>query len=117
MTMWSDNRNHLLDDLLRDVILVTVAQLIGVAPGQFIAIVAITQLSESFQHANVRLWFGQVGERLWISPGFTAGTTASALATRRSSLRPRQHRAKQQRRRVWYSAGTTSGCFYLGGTC
>lgn len=70
MTMWSDNRNHLLDDLLRDVILVTVAQLIGVAPGQFIAIVAIAQLSESFQHANVRIWFGRVGERLWISPRF-----------------------------------------------
>jgi sterol desaturase/sphingolipid hydroxylase (fatty acid hydroxylase superfamily) len=25
MTMWSDNRNHLLDDLLRDVIVVVVA--------------------------------------------------------------------------------------------
>lgn len=70
MTMWSDNRNHLLDDLLRDAILVVVAQLIGVAPGQFIAIVAITQLSESFQHANVRLWFGRWGERLWVSPRF-----------------------------------------------
>ena len=70
MTMWSDNRNHLLDDLLRDAILVIVAQLIGVAPGQFIAIVAITQLSESFQHANVRLWFGRWGERLWVSPRF-----------------------------------------------
>lgn len=70
MTMWSDNRNHLLDDLLRDTILVAVAQLIGVAPGQFIAIVAITQLSESFQHANVRLWFGHWGERLWVSPRF-----------------------------------------------
>jgi sterol desaturase/sphingolipid hydroxylase (fatty acid hydroxylase superfamily) len=70
MTMWSDNRNHLLDDLLRDTILVVVAQLIGVAPGQFIAIVAITQLSESFQHANVRLWFGRWGERLWVSPRF-----------------------------------------------
>jgi sterol desaturase/sphingolipid hydroxylase (fatty acid hydroxylase superfamily) len=70
MTMWSDNRNHLLDDLLVDSIVVVVAQLIGVAPGQFIAIVAFTQLSESFQHANVRLWFGQVGERLWISPRF-----------------------------------------------
>ena len=70
MTMWSDNRNHLLDDLLRDTILVVVAQLIGVAPGQFIAIVAITQLSESFQHANLRLWFGRWGERLWISPRF-----------------------------------------------
>ena len=70
MTMWSDNRNHLLDDLLRDTILVVVAQAIGVAPGQFIAIVAITQLSESFQHANLRLWFGRWGERLWVSPRF-----------------------------------------------
>ena len=70
MTMWSDNRNHLLDDLIRDVLIVSTAQLIGIAPGQFVAIVALTQLSESFQHANVRLWFGTVGERLWISPRF-----------------------------------------------
>lgn len=70
MTMWSDNRNHLLDDLLRDAILVALAQLIGVAPGQFVAIVAITQLSESLQHANLRLCFGRWGERLWISPRF-----------------------------------------------
>ncbi|HSV55471.1 MAG TPA: sterol desaturase family protein [Burkholderiaceae bacterium] len=70
MTMWSDNRNHLLDDVLRDSLIVVVAQLIGVAPGQFIAVVAFTQLSESLQHANLRLWFGPVGERLWISPRF-----------------------------------------------
>ena len=70
MTMWSDNRNHLLDDVLVDVSVVLLAQLIGVAPGQFIAIVAITQLSESFQHANLKLWFGSVGERLWVSPRF-----------------------------------------------
>lgn len=70
MTMWSDNRNHLLDDVLRDLIIVTVAQLIGVAPGQFIAIVAIAQLSESLQHANLRLDFGRVGGRLWVSPWF-----------------------------------------------
>lgn len=70
VTMWSDNRNHLLDDVMRDVIVVVVAQLIGIAPSQFVAIVAFTQLSESFQHANVRIWFGQIGERLWISPRF-----------------------------------------------
>ena len=70
MTVWSDNRNHLLDDVIHDAIIVLVAQLIGVAPGQFVAIVALTQLSESFQHANVRIWFGQLGERLWISPRF-----------------------------------------------
>jgi len=70
MTMWSDNRNHLLDDILHDTIIVLVAQLIGVAPGQFIAIVAFTQLSESLQHANLRVGFGAIGERLWISPRF-----------------------------------------------
>ena len=70
MTMWSDNRNHLLDDLLRDTLLVVLAQAIGVAPGQFVALVALTQLSESLQHANVRLWFGPIGERLWVSPRY-----------------------------------------------
>jgi sterol desaturase/sphingolipid hydroxylase (fatty acid hydroxylase superfamily) len=70
MTMWSDNRNHLLDDLMRDTLMVIVAQLIGIAPGQFVAIVALTQLSENFQHANLRVWFGRVGERLWVSPRF-----------------------------------------------
>jgi sterol desaturase/sphingolipid hydroxylase (fatty acid hydroxylase superfamily) len=70
MTMWSDNRNHLLDDLIRDTLMVIVAQLIGIAPGQFVAIVALTQLSENFQHANLRVWFGPVGERLWVSPRF-----------------------------------------------
>ena len=53
-----------------DVVWVVVAQCIGVAPAQFIAIVAIAQLSESFQHANLRIWFGSMGERLWVSPRF-----------------------------------------------
>ena len=70
MTMWTDNRNHLIDDLIRDALVVVVAQLIGIPPGQFVAVVAFTQLSESLQHANLRLWFGRVGERLWVSPRF-----------------------------------------------
>jgi len=70
MTMWSDNRNHLLDDIVTSLILSTVAVLIGVGPGQFVALVAISQLSENFQHANVRMWFGRIGERLWVSPRF-----------------------------------------------
>jgi sterol desaturase/sphingolipid hydroxylase (fatty acid hydroxylase superfamily) len=70
MTMWSDDRNHLLDDVIHDALIVIVAQLIGVAPGQFIAFVAFTQLSESLQHANLKVSFGAIGERLWISPRF-----------------------------------------------
>ncbi len=70
MTMWSDNRNHLLDDVLRDSLLVLLAHAIGVAPGQFVAVVALTQLLESLQHANLRLDFGRVGNRLLVSPRF-----------------------------------------------
>lgn len=70
MTQWTDNRNHLLDDLIGAVIWVFVAQLIGIAPSQFVAVVAFTQLFENFQHANVRVSFGKWGERLWVSPRF-----------------------------------------------
>lgn len=70
MTMWSDNRNHFLDDIAVDVVLVVAAQLIGVGPQQFMLLIVLTQLSESFQHANLRLGFGRWGERLWVSPRF-----------------------------------------------
>jgi sterol desaturase/sphingolipid hydroxylase (fatty acid hydroxylase superfamily) len=69
MTLWSDNRNHLLDDLLRDSAMVVVALAVGIAPGQFIAVVAFTQLLESLSHANVRMSFGWLG-RLVVSPRF-----------------------------------------------
>ncbi len=70
MTMWSDNRNHLLDDVIRASAMVVVAQVIGVGPGQFIAIVALTQMLESLSHANVKMSFGTIGERLLVSPRF-----------------------------------------------
>ena len=70
MTLWTDNRNHVLDDVILSVIWVVVAQVIGVGPGQFVALIAFTQLSESFQHANLRCSFGRWGDRLWISPRF-----------------------------------------------
>jgi sterol desaturase/sphingolipid hydroxylase (fatty acid hydroxylase superfamily) len=70
MTMWTDNRNHLLDDVLRSAVFATLAQLVGVEPGQFVALVALSQLMESLQHANLRLWFGPLLERVLISPRF-----------------------------------------------
>jgi sterol desaturase/sphingolipid hydroxylase (fatty acid hydroxylase superfamily) len=70
MTMWTDNRNHLIDDVLRGLLFAVLAIIIGVEPAQFLALVALSQLSESFQHANLRVWFGPVGERLWVSPRF-----------------------------------------------
>lgn len=70
MTMWSDNRTHLLDDVIMGTAFALLARLIGVEPGQFVAITVITQLHESLQHANARIHFGAIGERLLISPRF-----------------------------------------------
>ena len=70
MTLWSDNRNHLLDDVLRDSAFVLVALAVGIAPAQFVAVVAFMQLLESLSHANVRLSFGPALGRVWVSPRF-----------------------------------------------
>lgn len=69
MTFWSDSRNHLLDDLLRDALLATLAVAIGVAPGQFVMLTILFRVLESVQHANLRLRFG-IFERLLVSPSF-----------------------------------------------
>ncbi|MGG5809598.1 sterol desaturase family protein [Falsiroseomonas sp. CW058] len=70
MTFWTDDRNHLLDDAIAAVWFGAVALLIGVPPVQFVLIVMVRQLAESLSHANVRLSFGRIGERLIVSPRF-----------------------------------------------
>jgi len=70
MTLWSDDRNHLLDDLLRDAIMASVALFIGVAPGQYIGLIVASRVLQSLQHANIELSFGWLGERLLVSPRF-----------------------------------------------
>ncbi|TFV86387.1 sterol desaturase family protein [Oxalobacteraceae bacterium OM1] len=70
MNLWSDNRNHLLDDLLRDVYLAVVAMVIGVEPAQYVLLIVASRMLQSLQHANVRLHFGRIGERLLVSPRY-----------------------------------------------
>jgi sterol desaturase/sphingolipid hydroxylase (fatty acid hydroxylase superfamily) len=70
MTFWTDDRNHLLDSVLTEGALALLALVIGVPPGQFIAVVVATRMIESLSHANLRLSFGAVGERLLVSPRF-----------------------------------------------
>lgn len=70
MTAWTDNRNHLLDDVIHDAVFVFVGLVLGVAPAQFVALVAVMQLMENLSHANLRLSFGRWGERLLVSPRF-----------------------------------------------
>ncbi|MFL6673367.1 MAG: sterol desaturase family protein [Massilia sp.] len=70
MNLWTDNRNHLLDDLLKDIYLALIALAIGVAPAQYVLLVSVSRALQSLQHANVRLHFGWLGERLLVSPRF-----------------------------------------------
>ncbi|NVM76398.1 sterol desaturase/sphingolipid hydroxylase (fatty acid hydroxylase superfamily) [Duganella sp. SG902] len=70
MNLWSDNRNHLLDDLLRDIYMGVIALGIGVEPAQYVLLVSVSRILQSLQHANVRVHFGWLGERLLVSPRY-----------------------------------------------
>jgi sterol desaturase/sphingolipid hydroxylase (fatty acid hydroxylase superfamily) len=70
MTFWSDDRNHVLDDLIAALWFGVIALLIGVSPLQFPLLVLLLRLLESFSHANARVDFGPVFGRLLISPRF-----------------------------------------------
>jgi len=70
MTFWTDDRNHVLDDIIAAAWVAGIAVLIGVPPGQFPIILMVLRLAESLSHANARIDFGPVGERLVVSPRF-----------------------------------------------
>ncbi|MFP3335671.1 sterol desaturase family protein, partial [Pseudomonas sp. SIMBA_064] len=70
MSLWCDDRNHLLDDVLQSCFFAAIALVIGVTPSQFVVLTAVTNFLQSIQHTNARLSFGRLGERLLVSPTF-----------------------------------------------
>ena len=70
LTFWSDTRNHVADELLVALLTALAVRLIGVPPGQFIVLTAAVAMIEHLSHANTRLHFGRLGERLLVSPRF-----------------------------------------------
>ncbi|HEV3432155.1 MAG TPA: sterol desaturase family protein [Paraburkholderia sp.] len=70
MSFWCDNRNHLLDVLGQSCMFAGIALVIGVPPAQYVVLVALTNFVQNVQHANIRLHFGWLGERLLVSPRF-----------------------------------------------
>jgi sterol desaturase/sphingolipid hydroxylase (fatty acid hydroxylase superfamily) len=69
MTAWSDDRNHMLDDVMRAMVFAFFALLFGVPPGQFIFLVVLSQLIQSWQHANINVHLGWA-RYLIVSPLF-----------------------------------------------
>ena len=89
MTFWSDDRNHVVDEVISFVWSAAIALLIGIPPLQFPLLVLVLRFLESLSHANARVSFGRVGDRLLISPPLPprpsrrAGRRATELQLRR----------------------------------
>ena len=58
MTAWSDDRNHIVDDIMHAFVFSFFALLFGVSPAQFIVLVVLSQLIQSWQHANLKIDLG-----------------------------------------------------------
>jgi len=70
VTAWTDDRNHVVDDLLVTIVLVVFSQFVGVQPDDFVLILIVGRLVESWSHANIDMSFGRVGEKLLVGPRF-----------------------------------------------
>ncbi len=69
MTFWTDDRNHVLDQLVSAFWMAAVALMIGVPPQQFPLVLFATKFIESLSHANIRWGFGWL-KHLLVSPQF-----------------------------------------------
>ncbi len=85
MTFWSDDRNHFLDELIGTVWFMAIGLLIGIPPLQFPLLVLLLRFLESLSHANARVSFGWLGDRLLISPRFHRAHHGVLAAGQRSA--------------------------------
>jgi sterol desaturase/sphingolipid hydroxylase (fatty acid hydroxylase superfamily) len=69
MTAWSDNRNHYLDEVMRALVFAMFALWLGVEPSQFLLLILISQLIQSWQHG---FYPGDVGwlKYVIVSPNY-----------------------------------------------
>jgi sterol desaturase/sphingolipid hydroxylase (fatty acid hydroxylase superfamily) len=84
MSFWSDDRNHIFDDLISFLWFFVIGLAIGIPPLQFPLLILLLKFMESLSHANAKISFGAIGERLLISPKFHRRHHAIAAAGRTS---------------------------------
>ncbi|WP_144160137.1 sterol desaturase family protein [Paraburkholderia sp. BCC1885] len=70
MSLWNDDRNHFLDDIIQAAFFAAISLFIGVQPNQFVVLVAVSNFMQSIQHVNARLPYGWLLERIIVSPIF-----------------------------------------------
>ena len=68
MTFWSDEREHLLGQAVAALLRAGFAVAIGVPAADFLMVTLAAGAIESLSHANIRMSFGRIGDRLLVSP-------------------------------------------------
>ena len=70
MSCWTNDRGSYLDGFLQSMVLATAGIVMGVAPDEFALLNLISELVQNFSHANVRIGFGWVMEKVIVGPKF-----------------------------------------------
>ncbi|NII09124.1 sterol desaturase family protein [Oleiagrimonas sp. C23AA] len=70
LNCWSNDRDHYLDDLFEVLIISLVSLLIGVQPVDYALLILTGDLVQIFSHANVRIRFGKVLDKVLVDPRY-----------------------------------------------
>jgi sterol desaturase/sphingolipid hydroxylase (fatty acid hydroxylase superfamily) len=69
MSSWSDNRNHVVDDVMRSMVFSLFGLWIGVGPSQFLLLIVTSRLIQSWQHGFYPYDFGRL-KYFIVTPSF-----------------------------------------------
>jgi len=70
MSRWSDDRGNIIDSVLQSLFIGVLGLFIGVAPVEYGVIVFLGKMIENLSHANTRLHFGPLFDKLLVDPRF-----------------------------------------------
>lgn len=70
MSCWTNDRGNLIDGFIQSMVLAVVGLLIGVQPDEFAWLMLLGELAQNFSHANVRIGFGRLFEKVFVDPKF-----------------------------------------------
>ncbi len=70
LNCWSNDRDHYLDDLFEVLIITGVSFLIGIQPVDYALLIVLGDLVQIFSHANVRVRFGRVLDKILVDPPY-----------------------------------------------
>jgi sterol desaturase/sphingolipid hydroxylase (fatty acid hydroxylase superfamily) len=70
MSCWTNDRGNYVDGMLQSIVLAVVGLAMGVDPSEFALLMLVGELVQNLSHANTRLGFGRLFEKVFVDPKF-----------------------------------------------